>query len=217
MSAHNAGRFATFLTTFAVIGLVGAGSASAEPAGNAEVSRTAKPGAGSAQADGTAADGGLIELSATATGGDPDLVGGLLGGLLPGLGRSGPAVASVDAYVEVIVDLEPGTHRATVTVDDATGAEQADGDASSTATATATVLPTGTFISEQGNPTLGRDSADLGPTSDVVLEFEFEVGTAGSYKLGVDLIASAQADGEGSSAVTTVSSDAVDVEITPLG
>lgn len=116
----------------------------------------------------------------------------------------------------MIEDLEPGTYRATVTIDDATGVERAEGDASSTTTASAIVMPTGTVASEQGDPSLGRDSTDLGATSDVVLEFEFEVGASGSYTLGVDLIATAQADGEGSSAVTTVSSSAVDAEITTL-
>ncbi len=166
--------------------------------------------------DGAAADGGATDVTATATGGDPDLLGGLFGGLVPGLGRSGPAFTVGDAYVSVIEDLEPGTYRATVTIDDATGVEQGEGDASSTATASASVMPTGTLACEQGDPSLGRDSTDLGATSDVVLEFEFEVGTLGSHTRGVDLVASAQADGEGSSAVTTVSSSAVDAEITPL-
>lgn len=215
MSVHSVRRFGVVLTTIGVVGLAGTGLASAAPAGNAEFTRSADQGAGSASVDGTAADGGAIDITASATGGEPDLLGGL-GGLLPGLGSSGPASGFGDGYVSVIEDLEPGTYRATVTIDDATGTEQADGDASSSATASASLLPTGTAASEQGDPSLGRDSTDLGATSDLVLEFEFEVGTSGSYTLGVDLIATAAADGEGSSAVTSVSSDAVDAEITPI-
>lgn len=216
MSVLSVRRFGVVLTTIGVVGLAGTGLASAAPAGNAEFNRSADQGAGSASVDGTAADGGAIDITATATGGEPDLLGGLLGGLVPGLGSSGPASAFGDGYVSVIEDLEPGTYRAAVTIDDATGDEQADGDASSSTTASASLMPTGTVASEQGDPSLGRDSTDLGATSDVVLEFEFEVGTSGSYTLSVDLIATAEADGEGSSAGTSVSSSAVDASITPI-
>lgn len=216
MSRYRAPRFAIVLTTFTALALASAGTASAEPAGNAELTRTATQGAGSAQVTGTAADGGAIDITATATGGDPDLVGGLLGGLVPALGKSGPASAFGDGNVNVTQDLAPGTYRATVTIDDATAAEQAQGDATSTTTASASVAPEGTVASEQGDPSLGRDSTDLGATADVILDFEFEVGTFGSYTLDVDLQAGAQADGQGSSAVTTVSSNAIDVDITPL-
>lgn len=216
MPAHTVSRFAVVLTAAAALALAGAAPALAEPAGNAEVTRTVEQGAGRAQVDGTAADGGAIDITATATGGDPNLVGGLLGGLAPDLGKSGPAIAFGNGNVNVTEDLAPGTYRATVTIDDATGAEQAEGDATTAATASASVAPEGTVASEQGDPSLGRDSTGLGASSDVVLDFEFEVATSGSYTLDVDLQASAQADGQGSSAVTTVSSSAVDVDITAL-
>lgn len=216
MSERRIPRIVAVTAACAALGLTGASAAGAQPAGNANITKTAQQGAGSASIDATAADGGAIDISAKATGGSPDFLGGLLGGLLPGVGKSGPAIASGDGFVSVSEDLEPGTYRATVTIDDATGVEQSGGNALSTATASASLLPTGTVASEQGDPSLGRDSTELGAMSDVVLEFEFEVGTAGSYTLGVDLIASAQANGAGSSAVTTVSSNAVDAEITPV-
>lgn len=216
MSSRSACRLAVVVTAFGVIGLAIAGPASAEPAGNAEVTRTVIQGAGSATVEGTAADGGAIDVTATATGGNPDLVGGLLGGLVPALGKSGPAIAFGAGNVSLTDDLDPGTYRATVTIDDATGDEQATGNASSTATANASVAPTGAVASEEADPSLGRDSTDLGASSDVVLDFEFEVGTSGSYTLDVDLNTTAQANGRSSSAVTTVSSSAVDAEITPL-
>lgn len=217
MSAHHIRRFGVVLTTAAVVAVAGAGAASAEPAGNAEITRSVTQGAGNAQVEGTAADGGAIDVTATANGGNPSLVGSLLGGLVPGLGRSGPTIAVGNASVDVTADLEPGAYRATVTIDGATGSEAAGGDASATATASASVAPTGSVASEQGDPSLGRDSTALGAATDVVLGIEFEVGTAGSYTVDVDLAASAQADGKASGAVATVSSDAVDVEITPRG
>lgn len=104
-----------------------------------------------------------------------------------------------------------------MTIGDAAGTEQAEGDALSGASAIALVAPTGAVVGGKNGVTPnGTDRADLGATTDVVLEFEFEVQRPGSYELGVALFATAQADGSGSSAQTTASSSAVDADITPV-
>ena len=204
-------RLLTLTALPAVLTIGVAGVSSADVGGTPSTFEQVRQGGGSASANAEAGATGALSGEASSTGGDVDLVRGLLGLVLP---VSGPARGLANATVEQSRQLDPGRYEVVVTFSGASGEEDVTG--AGTAIASVGFAVPDPFAIEPGVLRAG-DIAEL-PSSPgtVVVSGELQIDQPGTYSVVANVLAQTIATGAGNAASAEASSDQVDIEVTKI-
>jgi len=204
-------RLLTLTALAAVVTFGTAGVSSAEVGGTPSTYEEVRQGGGSASADAQADAGGRLSSEAASTGGDVDLVTGILGLVLP---VSGPSRGLANATIEQSRQLDAGRYEVVVTFSGASGSEEVTGGA--TAIVGAGFIVPDPYASEPGVVRAG-DTAEL-PASPgtVVVSSEMEIEIPGTYQIVANVLAQTIADRDGNAATAEAAADEVDIEVAEI-